>query len=1487
MAIAAFAQPSYDDCTNAYNLGVAPACDTSTCFNNVNATTSVIFSNPADDINACFQGGTNQRDVWISFVASDTILDYTISLVGGSCGGPIAGIVQPQIAVYRGDCLPDELAELGCATSALGETSVSLNLNGLTPGFTYFIRVNDWSASATPNWGAFQLCVTPIIPDVNFCAAAGTTAPSGTLYDSGGPDENYLPDEDCTFTICPNEPSACLTFIMIYYNIEAGFGGSDQMLFFDGPDANSPNIGQLSGGTGDNNGGGVCFSAQATSGCMTIQFISNGNVELEGFMGEWENSQQACPESGNLEVVTAPTFNDIENALETPFTTVTVTDINCGDTQYGTFAQGETTDLGAKKGLLLTSGSAVNVPNTGDFFSSEATFTGTDPDLNYLSTVFGNGNTANDVCIVELDVFAAADVLSFEYVFGSEEYPEYVNSNFNDIFAFFISGPGIVGDPLMNNQENMATLPFDGTTPVQINSVNNQTNWEYYRQNNNIGGFNDTYSNLSGQSIVYDGLTSDSMGVKKTLTAQRNVTPCNTYHLKLAIADRGDTAFDSGVFVSEISAGLPEITVNFQNGIDYLLEGCTTIEEQLIIGLTDALDDTLSFHVNISGTATQGLDYTLNVPSVITFLPGQTSFSYPLGTITDLIDEPNGETVIITLSNNFGCGDVVYSQVEIAIEDEPKIIAVDGQDSTYACEGSTVDLFATGAAVYIWTPFSVLDNEGSATPTFTGSTSQWIYVTGQVGLCVGHDSVYVQIIDPEITVASTDYQICTQESAILTAFDNVNHSNLVWTPAIGLTSPDSDMTEASPDVTTTYTAKVTIAGCDAEASLTINVDEFTFPQIYTTDTTVCQGYAFFLGSTVTNTTTQYSWTPSDLTVISDPNFSGPIATPNADTQYILVATSQNGYCSQTATVDVTVIEAAVDILGTDAYEICLGDTVVFGTQVNSAGVGTLSWSTYDMDINGSTAPLVFATPDQSYWYYANYDVDGCSVVDSAYIRVDSIPSLALSLSPVQSIYCTGQVVTIFSPTYDPFGFPDMTHAWSPDTYTQSPVDQFNLVVTPEVTTTYTRLTSNKACSDSASITINVIDPTFDITASDTIICSGGTVQITATQPYPNTTFEWSPVAGLSCTDCPNPVVTMNAGGSVTYTATATTGDCESTGTITIYAIDPAFTISADDPSVCLGETIQLTATPPTPVTTFVWSPATGLSCTNCPNPTANLATGNYTFNVIATTGNCSSTGNIDLSVGDPTFVLTAADTSVCPGETVQLTATPSATTTTFEWSPADGLSCTDCPNPVATVTNGPILYTVTSTSGDCSETDNVTLYNDSVIAIEILATPSDSILTGSPVVLTANTNPDVSVGGLFAWSTGQTGYQITVIPVDEFNSYTVNVQSPDGCESTAIINFAATGPQYFIPNSFSPNGDELNTHFNVFIAGENPNISIATLDIYDRWGQRVYSNNQPLVGWDGTFNGKDMPSEVYMYHAVINLPGGKQEVRKGDLTLIR
>ena len=606
LTIGLFAQPINDDCNGIIDLGTAPSCD-STLYNNFGATESDIGN---DNFPNCFVG-VPARDVWFQFTATVDFLDYRIEVTG--CEDTDLGIdamSNPQIAIYRGECVVDELQLLDCVSAAPGDNSVFLDLIGLTPNITYFLRINDWSSTATPNEGAFKLCVREK-PPISTVDQGGSTECTGTLTDTGGEFGDYGSDENFEFTICPSQPHECLQFGLEYYNIEFG---ADQINFYDGSNTQSPQIGSISGNgiVQTPNEGGVCYSVSATSGCLTVQFISDSNISFEGFLGTWECSADECPEPPEMIVDTDANQSEIVESVISGQTLISLVEVDCANGTVGTFQVTDDTDLGMDKGLVLSSGSVMDINQPAVNFAGNA-FCGlncSDDDLNTLSTLYGNGQQAQDACIVEMDILAASPELTFEYVFGSEEYPDFIapNTTFNDIFAFLVSGPGIVGDPNIGNKLNVATLP-DGTF-IQIEDVNQSDNWQYYRDNSN------------SQSIVYGGLTSDSLGIKKSLTARVPTIPCETYKLKFAIADRGDANYDSGVFISKINSGTPEVNVDFQNGIDYLVESCAQTPDQIVIDFGNPTSSAQTFNITVGGTAERGVDYILDMPDSVCLSDG-------------------------------------------------------------------------------------------------------------------------------------------------------------------------------------------------------------------------------------------------------------------------------------------------------------------------------------------------------------------------------------------------------------------------------------------------------------------------------------------------------------------------------------------------------------------------------------------------------------------------------------------------------------------------------------------------------------------------------------------------------------------------------------------------------------------------------------------------------------------------------------------------
>ncbi|MCX6291221.1 MAG: choice-of-anchor L domain-containing protein [Bacteroidetes bacterium] len=198
----------------------------------------------------------------------------------------------------------------------------------------------------------------------------------------------------------------------------------------------------------------------------------------------------------------------------------------------GTF-NGTSSNIGLANGILMTTGwiSLAPGPNIGGGTGNDNGLPG-DPLLSMLSQ-----DSTYDAAILEFDFIPYADTIRFRYVFASEEYNEYVCADVNDVFGFFISGPGITG------QQNLALIP--GTSmPVSINTLNNGSVGANGSAGpgcilSNAGYYID---NTNGTTVEYDGFTT-------VLTAQTIVTPCLTYHIRLAIADGGDHVFDSGVFL--------------------------------------------------------------------------------------------------------------------------------------------------------------------------------------------------------------------------------------------------------------------------------------------------------------------------------------------------------------------------------------------------------------------------------------------------------------------------------------------------------------------------------------------------------------------------------------------------------------------------------------------------------------------------------------------------------------------------------------------------------------------------------------------------------------------------------------------------------------------------------------------------------------------------------------------------------------------------
>jgi YVTN family beta-propeller protein/cysteine-rich repeat protein len=209
----------------------------------------------------------------------------------------------------------------------------------------------------------------------------------------------------------------------------------------------------------------------------------------------------------------------------------------------GTFTGGAAS-IGIAEGIILSSGAVAGIqgPNDSDSLTMEF-FTPGDADLDTLTSA----STA-DAAVLEFDFVPSSSAITFTYVFASEEYYEFANTGFNDVFGFFVNGT------------NLALLP-DGVTPVSINTVNggnptqpsDPVNPAFFVGNDDC------------QLTANCPLDMEGDGRTVTLELRATVNPNVTNHLKIAIADTGDEQLDSWVF---IQAGSLTVAENCTNGID-------------------------------------------------------------------------------------------------------------------------------------------------------------------------------------------------------------------------------------------------------------------------------------------------------------------------------------------------------------------------------------------------------------------------------------------------------------------------------------------------------------------------------------------------------------------------------------------------------------------------------------------------------------------------------------------------------------------------------------------------------------------------------------------------------------------------------------------------------------------------------------------------------------------------------------------------------
>jgi gliding motility-associated-like protein len=502
------------------------------------------------------------------------------------------------------------------------------------------------------------------------------------------------------------------------------------------------------------------------------------------------------------------------------------------------------TNLGINQGIVMTTGTIINNGN-GPQGPNNQPGAGVDNNVGgsaLLTSLVPNAQTFN-AAILEFDFIPYSDTVRFRYVFGSDEYPEFAppnNSGYNDVFGFFISGPGISGI------QNIAKLPNNGSI-VSINNVNAITNSQFY--NFNGDGSSPPY-NSNPSYIQYDGFTD-------ILTAVSKVQCGQTYHLILAVADVGDGQWDSGIFLeaNSLSSKTPitithSITPQFFSNPNWMAEGCSSATIEL--SRENNLNAAVTIPVQVSGTASSGIDYT-GVPTSVTLGAGESSTSFTLNALFDGI--PEGlETLKLTFPLTDPCGNVTPIVINLFIQDVDPL-SVSLNNPSIECPGDDINLMAVVSGglspySYIW---STGQSSSSIQITPTSTESYWVEVTDACSSSSAGDTILVSVPQyvPLTIQASADItEICpfVQKTLSAAASGGSGNYSYQWFQAgqvIGLTNS----VNVNPAASSTFIVQVT-DNCGAISYDTVIYNITSPPLVVTTSPNVelCPGDSAFISA---------------------------------------------------------------------------------------------------------------------------------------------------------------------------------------------------------------------------------------------------------------------------------------------------------------------------------------------------------------------------------------------------------------------------------------------------------------------------------------------------------------------------------------------------------------------------------------------------------------------------------------------------------------
>jgi gliding motility-associated-like protein len=748
--------------------------------------------------------------------------------------------------------------------------------------------------------------------------------------------------------------------------------------------------------------------------------------------------------------------------------------------------------------------------------------------------------------------------------------------------------------------------------------------------------------------------------------------------------------------------------------------------------------------------------------------------------------------------------------------------------------------------------------EPTHTYTIPG-TYQVMLIAIDSSTCNIRDTVYAEIIvHPGITIAPMpDITLCELDTFYLSA-SAPGATSYSWSPATGLNDTAVFNPFGQAIASQTYSVTVSNGFCEATTSVHVQVNPEIIAQA-NTDVVNNSGCApltvNFLNTSLNSTSYQWFFGDGGNAVIAEPTHTYT----SAGTYQAMLIASSSSACNISDTAFMEIIVAPpLSITTTPVVQICEHDTFQLSAVV--PGALTYSWSpATGLNDPSVSNPLGVASSSQSYTVIASNGV--CEAIDSVQVFVIDVLEAELNTGLPADAGCAPLTVNFTNPgstaAYYQWDFGDGTGSTQEEpSHLYTSAGTYNVV--------FIAIDSSTCNIRDTAYTVITVTPPVSIDPMPQIeLCKYETFQLNAATSGA-LTLNWVPAAGLSDPAISNP--TGTALSSQTYILTAGNSVCQVSESVTVLVNENSVTIGIDMLQFCTATSAEIYTD--TIYAGYLWN-----NGQTSPEITV-TQTGLYYVETTDFNG-CRARDSIEvsfLSFAD----LIGSDTLVCPGRSVQLQTVEGYT---YDWSPASSLNDAHIFNPLAS----PDLttqYTVSVAVGPCLLTDTILVTLAPSMYVE--ASPNEiTVLPGEPIDMVASSDTIVYWSPSRDLSCSFCNYTIATPDTDMI--YYATAYDQFGCSYSDSVRVNVS-PTLYIPNAFTPGGTgTLNSIFRPEFVGYR---SIEVL-IFNRWGEEIYKWNTLDGGWDGTYQGKKVQQDVYIYK-LRAIDYQENEIEKnGTVTVVR